>query len=144
MTPKEFSQSLYDANDDAKHQVIAWLEERGFMAWVNEDQYGIDVQALRMGKQYVFEVEVKHNWGDGGFPFDSVHFPLRKSKFAAEDNAWFVMLNRSRTQMLLVSGAVFRESKVVWKATKYTDDEEFVEIPLSRCIFRDLQGGMNR
>lgn len=144
MTPKEFSQSLYDANDDAKHQVIAWLEERGFMAWVNEDQYGIDVQALRMGKQYVFEVEVKHNWGDGGFPFDSVHFPLRKSKFAAEDNAWFVMLNRSRTQILLVSGAVFRESKVVRKATKYTDDEEFVEIPLSRCIFRDLQGGMNR
>lgn len=144
MTPKEFSQSLYDANDDAKHQVIAWLEERGFMAWVNEDQYGIDVQALRMGKQYVFEVEVKHNWGDGGFPFDSVHFPLRKGKFAAEDNAWFVMLNRSRTQMLLVSGAVFRESKVVWKATKYTEDEEFVEIPLSRCIFRDLQGGMNR
>lgn len=144
MTPKEFSQSLYDANDDAKHQVIAWLEERGFMAWVNEDQYGIDVQALRMGKQYVFEVEVKHNWGDGGFPFDSVHFPLRKNKFAAEDNAWFVMLNRSRTQMLLVSGAVFRESRVVWKATKYTEDEEFVEIPLSRCIFRDLQGGMNR
>lgn len=144
MTHKEFSQSLYDANDDAKHQVIAWLEERGFMAWVNEDQYGIDVQALRMGKQYVFEVEVKHNWGDGGFPFDSVHFPLRKNKFAAEDNAWFVMLNRSRTQMLLVSGEVFRESKVVRKATKYTEDEEFVEIPLSRCIFRDLQGGMNR
>lgn len=144
MTPKEFSQSLYDANDDAKHQVIAWLEERGFMAWVNEDQYGIDVQALRMGKQYVFEVEVKHNWGDGGFPFDSVHFPLRKSKFAAEDNAWFVMLNSSRTQMLLVSGAIFRESRVVRKATKYTNDEEFVEIPLSRCIFRDLQGGMNR
>lgn len=144
MTPKEFSQSLYDANDDAKHQVIAWLEERGFMAWVNEDQYGIDVQALRMGKQYVFEVEVKHNWGDGGFPFDSVHFPLRKNKFAAEEGAWFVMLNRSRTKMLLVSGEVFRESKVVRKATKYTEDEEFVEIPLSRCIFRDLQGGMNR
>lgn len=144
MTPKEFSQSLYDANDDAKHQVIAWLEERGFMAWVNEDQYGIDVQALRMGKQYVFEVEVKHNWGDGGFPFDSVHFPLRKNKFAAEEGAWFVMLNRSRTQMLLVCGEVFRESKVVRKATKYTEDEEFVEIPLSRCIFRDLQGGMNR
>ena len=114
------------------------------MAWVNEDQYGIDVQALRMGKQYVFEVEVKHNWGDGGFPFDSEHFPLRKNKFAAEDNAWFVMLNRSRTKMLLVSGAVFRESKVVRKATKYTEDEEFVEISLSRCIFRDLQGGMNR
>lgn len=114
------------------------------MAWVNEDQYGIDVQALRMGKQYVFEVEVKHNWGDGGFPFDSVHFPLRKNKFAAEEGAWFVMLNRSRTQMLLVSGEVFRESKVVRKATKYTEDEEFVEIPLSRCIFRDLQGGMNR
>ena len=37
MTPKEFSQSLYDANDDAKHQVIAWLETRGFMAWVNDD-----------------------------------------------------------------------------------------------------------
>lgn len=138
MTPKDFSQSLYDANDDAKHQVIAWLEKRGFMAWVNDDQYGIDVQALRMGKQYVFEVEVKHNWGSDGFPFDSVHFPLRKDKFAAEDNAWFVMLNRDRTQILLVSGKAFREGRVVRKATKYTDSEEFVEIPISRCIFRDL------
>ena len=50
MTPKEFSQSLYDENDDAKHQIIEWLEQRGFMAWVNEDQYGIDVQGLKMGK----------------------------------------------------------------------------------------------
>lgn len=144
MTPKQFSQSLYDANDDAKHQVIAWLEGRGFMAWVNDDQYGIDVQALRMGKQYVFEVEVKHNWGDDGFPFDSVHFPLRKSKFAIEEGAWFAMLNRSRTQILLISGETFMQGKVVRKATKYTEDEEFMEIPLSRCIFRDLREGMNR
>jgi hypothetical protein len=144
MTPKEFSQSLYDDNDDAKYQIIAWLEERGFMAWVNEDQYGIDVQALKMGKQYVFEVEVKHNWNQDGFPFDTVHFPLRKQKFAGEEGAWFVMLNADRTQALFVSGAVFMQSPTVRKRTRYTDDEEFVEIPISRCIFRQLTGGANR
>ena len=144
MTPKEFSQSLYDDNDDAKYQIIAWLEERGFMAWVNEDQYGIDVQALRMGKQYVFEVEVKHNWDEQGFPFDTVHFPLRKQKFAGEEGAWFVMLNADRTQALFVSGAVFMQSPTVRKRTRHTDDEEFAEIPISRCIFRQLTGGANR
>lgn len=140
MTPKEFSQSLYDENDDAKHQIIEWLEQKGFMAWVNDDQYGIDVQGLKMGKQYVFEVEVKHNWDHHGFPFDSVHFPLRKRKFAGEKGAWFVMLNAHRTQALFVSGEVFLDCKVITKNTKYSFAEEFVEIPLSRCIFRDLIG----
>ena len=51
MTPKEFSQALYDANDDAKHQVIAWLKRRGFMAWVNYEQYRLNGKALRMGNQ---------------------------------------------------------------------------------------------
>jgi hypothetical protein len=82
---KVFDQKHYDDDDNAKHQVIAWLESKGFMAWVNSDQFGIDVQGVRKGISYEFEVEVKHNWKGREFPFDTVHFSNRKRKFALGD-----------------------------------------------------------
>ena len=130
MTPKEFSQSLYDDNDDAKHQIIAWLEERGFMAWVNEDQYGIDVQALKMGKQYVFEVEVKHNWQSEHFMFETVHYAARKSKFIdLYDDVYFVTVNSPRTHALVINIAFLDNMKMVRKQTSETSSEWFLEIP---------------
>jgi hypothetical protein len=59
---KPFDQTLYQENDDAKHQVIEWLSAEGFEAMVNPDQYGIDILAEKNGQQYEIEVEVKHNW----------------------------------------------------------------------------------
>ena len=80
---KPFDQTLYQENDDAKHQVIEWLSAEGFEAMVNPDQYGIDILAEKNGQQYEIEVEVKHNWVGERFPFGEVHFPARKKKFAS-------------------------------------------------------------
>lgn len=137
---KVFDKRHYDADDPAKHDLIDWLEERGFMAWVNDDQYGIDVLALRNGQQYEFEVEVKHNWVGDGFPFDSVHWSARKLKFAQPSRLqWFVIFNDDRSQALFVSGDVFLSCDVVVKDTKYSQGERFVEVPLSRCMFRRMR-----
>jgi hypothetical protein len=59
---KPFDPVLYEADDNAKFIVIRWLEQNGFAAWVNPDQYGIDVLGERDGDQYCFAVQVKHNW----------------------------------------------------------------------------------
>ena len=40
---KPFSLELYADNDNAKDLVIKWLESKGCTAWVNPDQYGIDL-----------------------------------------------------------------------------------------------------
>lgn len=141
MTSKVFDQSHYDADDNAKHQLIDWLEKRhGYMAWVNEDQYGIDVLALKKGELFEFEVEVKHNWKGDGFPFDTVHWSARKIKFAEpSERVWFVMFNDERTQALFASGEVLLSSPIVVKNTKYTNGEKFVAVPLARCIFRPMK-----
>ncbi len=140
---KVFSEEHYNADDNAKHQVIEWLVTRGFMAWVNPDQYGIDVQGVLKGECYEFEVEVKHNWTGSVFPFDTIHFSNRKRKFATADKlTWFVMLNDERTHALLISGETFLAAPVVTKNTIYTQAEQFVAIPVAQGRLIQLREGM--
>jgi hypothetical protein len=139
---KVFSSDHYNADDNAKHQIIKWLETRGFMAWVNQDQYGIDVQAVRKGLSFEFEVEVKHNWRGTMFPFDTIHFSNRKRKFATADKlTWFVMLNDERTHALFVSADKFLSAVVVEKDTIYSTKEQFVAIPVAQGKLITLQEG---
>ena len=137
MGHKKFDELQYNEDDNAKYQVIDYLTSKGFKAWVNPDQYGIDVLAEKMGLSCRFEVEVKHNWETNNFPFDTVHFSARKLKFV-EDNTWFVMLNSPRTQSLFVSNDVLLKSPIVVKNTKYTSNERFISIRKVDCEFRSL------
>jgi len=128
MITKPFSPELYDVNDDAKELVIRWLGLNNIEAWVNPDQYGIDL----LSKDVQYEVEVKHNWNGDTFPFDTVHLPGRKMKFA-NDLSLFVMLNHERTHAMLISGAKVQQSEVVTKDTIYTKDEQFIVIDVKDC-----------
>jgi len=130
---KPFSKELYNENDDAKHLVIKWLAANGITAEVNKGRYAIDL----VSDDKSYEVEVKHNWKGAEFPYEEVHFPYRKIKFATDDSV-FVMLNHERTHALLVDGTVLAESKVVFKSTKYTRNEKFIEVKLSDCKIVEL------
>lgn len=136
---KPFSKSLYEGNDGAKHQVVAWLKTQEFDAHINPDQYGIDVLAEKNGKKYEFEVEVKHNWKGKTFPFDDIDFPTRKLKMAKPTlQNFFVMLNHERNRTLIISGQTFLNSPIVTKDTIYTKNESFVRIPIDQAKFFDL------
>ena len=125
---KPFSLELYADNDNAKELVIKWLESKGCTAWVNPDQYGIDLLFKNPeGDYYSCEVEVKHNWKGAKFPFKTMHIPARKLKFAT-DNAIFVVLNSERTHLIMLHGEDLRKAPIVRKDTIYTEGEYFVEI----------------
>lgn len=127
---KPFSIDLYDKNDDAKDLVVKILENKGYMAWVNDDPYGIDVVCQDdQGKCTYHEVEVKHNWKGDVFPFKTVHIPARKLKFA-NALSYFVILNHERSHLLVIPGIQLLESPVITKSTIYTEDEEFVEVTI--------------
>lgn len=137
---KVFSQEHYEQDDWAKYQIIEWLEGKGYEAWVNPDQFGIDILATRWGRQFAFEVEVKHNWRGRYFPYEQIHFSARKRKFVALDvETWFVMLNHERTMALLVDGEHILAAPIVNKDTKYSLYEAFVEVDIQWAIFRDLK-----
>lgn len=138
---KPFDTALYESDDDAKFLVIRWLESRGHQVCVNPDEYGIDLLGSWNGRRYVWEVEVKHNWQGFEFPFDSVHYSVRKRKFVDPDSdvrTYFVTLNHERTRLLAVSGKDVMEARIIQKSTIYTQDEWFMEIPIRRAIFVDL------
>ena len=137
---KVFSQDHYEQDDHAKYQIIEWLERKGYTAWVNPDKFGIDILATRWGKQFQFEVEVKHNWRGVFFPYEMVHFSARKRKFVSLDaDTWFVMLNHERTHALFIDGDHFIAAQITNKDTKYSANEAFVQIDIHWAIFRNLK-----
>jgi hypothetical protein len=137
---KVFSQDHYEQDDWAKFQIVEWLNNKGYKAFVNPDKFGIDILALRWGRQFAFEVEVKHNWRGEHFPYGQIHFSARKLKFVETNvETWFVMLNHERTHALLVSGKDFMAAPIVEKRTKYTENEKFVEVDAHWAIFRNLK-----
>lgn len=133
MAGKPFDKALYDQDDQAKLVVVGFLETRRFDAWVNEDQFGVDVLADRDGERWQFEVEVKHGWSGEDFPFGSLHYAARKLKWAHEPRTWYCTLNDEWDRMLVVSGEVLMMCDVVFKDTIYTTDEPFIEVPLEEC-----------
>lgn len=137
---KPFSAELYDDDDSAKHLVVEWLNRRGHKIGVNPDQYGIDLVGLdRSDRPSAWEVEVKHNWKGDQFPFDTVHYAVRKRKFVQPDvMTWFITLNHERTRAVVFSHKHFMEGRLVQKSTIYTTDEWFVELPVRQGIFINL------
>ena len=138
---KPFDSGLYEADDSAKHIVIQWLNDRGHQIGVNPDQYGIDLVGLdRRNEPAAWEVEVKHNWKGHDFPFDTVHYSVRKRKFVQPDiKTWFITLNHERTRAVVFSHKSFMMGRLVQKSTIYTQDEWFVELPVRHGIFINLK-----
>jgi len=137
---KPFDAVLYQDDDDAKLLVMEWLNSRGHNILVNPDQYGIDLIGIdRSDRPCAWEVEVKHNWKGHEFPFDTVHYSVRKRKFVQPDvKTWFITLNHERTRAVVFSHKHFMEGRLVQKSTIYTQDEWFVEVPVRQGIFIDL------
>jgi Holliday junction resolvase-like predicted endonuclease len=134
MAGKPFSTALYNNDDNAKDQVVEWLKSQDYEAWVNPDQYGIDVLAHKDGQDYQFEVEVKHNWKGPRFQYGTLHYSDRKRKFLKTPaNTAFVTLNHERTHALLVPGIVLSSAPTIIKDTIYTSNEKFIEVLTSQC-----------
>lgn len=133
MAGKRFSEKLYSEDDNAKYQVIDWLTDQGYHAYVNPDQYGIDVIAENDKDTYYYEVEVKHNWRGPRFMYASIHWTERKIKFAVP-NAFFVMLNHERTHAFITTWDVIQAAPVIVKDTKYTTNEKFIEVKITDCV----------
>ena len=136
---KPFSQELYNADDNAKLLMLAWLwKYQPELNWrVNPDDYGVD---LVCDSHWTVEVEVRHAWTGHTFPFSNVHLSWRKRKFA-KDGAFFVVINHERTHALVIESASLSNAQDTWKETKYTALERFIEIPMYECLTINLTQG---
>jgi hypothetical protein len=143
---KEFSQELYDANDlSARLRVIDFfspmMARLGFDIDNSEDQYAPDIEIRGNDGAIVahIEVEVKHAWDYGVFPFDTIQLPERRKK-SADIGCRFAMLNRHHTRMAYILPHVLLQSPLVEVANKYVKSGEmFYQVPTSEAIFYQLR-----
>lgn len=127
MTNKPFDQKLFDENDNAareKTKHLFSLYRPTEQVIDNPDIYAQDL--VIVGKGFI-EVEVKHNWGKGRFPFDSLHISYRKEKFV-DGVTNFVIWSSNLLACAIVSPETMRIAYVVEKDTKLTKNELFYEI----------------
>ena len=140
---KPFDSELYDRDDHAKHVVIEWLKTYDITARVNPDDYGIDLLGYRDNESYEIEVEVKHSWKGRRFPFESLHYSARKLKFLnTTASVKFITLNHEWTRCAVVDGDDLSSAQIVKKKTKYTDLEEFIEIPRHQIKWGDIDANL--
>lgn len=119
--------------------VIEFLENKGWTAQVNPDEHGIDIIAVDpFQNEVLIEVEVKNNWDNDKFPFDTIHLPERKRKFIKR-NSVFCILNKFRDKALFISSADFVYGRKIIKDSTYQKSDDYVEIPETRCRYVNLR-----
>ena len=146
MVRKFFDRELYDKYDrlakDRATELVKELTGYKFVLQENEKKRGVDLLVYQ-GEKHVFniETEVKAVWKEEVFPYDSVNFPERKSKFAELDKpTLFLMFNKDLKNYLLVNNTDLLKSPKEMVRNRYVPyGEYFFQVPLDKVIFNDLK-----
>ena len=131
----EFDSHRYTTHDLAKYIVIHDFEQTGWQnVHVNPDTYGADLIATsgRTGAVWTIEVEVKNNWETGRFPYRTIHIAHRKAKYNNPHHL-HVTINKDWTHYIIIPPYALNDAKRVTKTTIYSENELFLEIPISEC-----------
>lgn len=138
MGKKKFDKDLFDAYDEvgkiAATRYFRWLYP---LVKITENPFGVFGIDLKVetGKDTFFvDVEVRPEWVEDKFPFETIHLPARKVKFLSVDgNVAFLSLNKALTKGLFFT--LKDQDPCISIANKYvTTGEDFYNIPVSRCV----------
>ena len=137
---RKFSQRDYAAFDRYKHIVVDRLNQSGWDAWVNGDQYGVDIVGWsRRGRLFTADVEVKavDFTGQADFPFPTVRFTERKRKYGM--GFFYIVLSMNGAAGYYACGRdIYRtENAVVRRASRNgaTAMEGFYELPKEKVVW---------
>lgn len=144
---RKFSKKDYDKNNDWGMAVLKdVLVARGYeIVGKDQEDYDIDIVAVRNGQAEFFEVEVKHNypWTDrSDFKFDTVSFLGRKRKWN-DLNFWYCVICAETESIIFAqSSAIFKEENRTIKTVSSENRsgiDEFYMLPKEKCFFVSKQ-----
>ena len=140
---KPFDRRLYEQNDGkAKKAVLSFLRLHADEAQENPDEYGVDILFCFGGQDWQAEVEIKHGWDGGDFPFDTIHLPQRKLRYIPRERVLYFILSSDLRRALIIPGEAAHRSELVSVPNKYVEsDELFCNIPVAAGRIVDLQEG---
>ena len=137
---KQFSQQLFQDNDELAKQAVEHLKEHFNVEEFkdSETRYSVDREGWCGGKHTVnVEVEVKHNWKRGAktFPYDTIHLPQRKGKYLNLDRpTHFVIFSSDMQGAITFSDNIVQEyGELKEVPNKFVArGEMFYNIPVSK------------
>lgn len=136
---KQFSYKLFKEHDNkARTKAIEFFTNNGLKAKPNKNEFGVDLLVVDANDTllYFVEVEVKNNWKDGAFPFDTLNIPERKGKYATmyKNRMFWMVFNKDVTKMLLVSTEALKDAKLIEVKNKFVAAGElFYQVPVEKC-----------
>jgi hypothetical protein len=138
---KHFSPKLFGANDAIGKQagIYHLLNHGAKWVGINPDRYGCDLvyrTNLDMDSPpQLLEVEVKHTWDGGRFPYDTVNVLYRKAKYF-EEGADLLLLSGNLTDYLIIKGPDALALEPVEVQNIYVGQLEFFyQVPLEQVDF---------
>jgi|ETNvirenome_6_85_1030632.scaffolds.fasta_scaffold11322_3 hypothetical protein len=143
MVRKSFSKALFDENDPQARNAARDLAATFGLDEIieNSNQYGIDLLGMTKGKISVgIEVEVKHGWSGGDFPFSTIHLPERKEKFCNLDiPVIFCILSKDLKQAAIFGKRTVLNAEKVEVPNRFVKSGElFFDIPVSEVRFVEI------
>jgi hypothetical protein len=144
MVTKPFEQDVYNFSDAfGKNTVIKYIK-KAHPDWTvqeNPDKYKIDL-IIKENENIKFLVEVEHRpiWGNGKFPYHTVHVPFRKKKFVTLDfPIMYCIVNKDGTQMLVIGKEKFiNNTPIEVPNAKVPVGEYFYDISIESSMYRDI------
>lgn len=134
---KPFSQDLYDQyNEPVINQVTFNLHIKDHMILLNSDRYDVDLAILDTKgkvKGYI-EVEYHGKYWKSEFPFPTVHFLGRKTKYAG-DHVYYVMTNFDGSNAVMIPFNQLVTHKKVLVTNMYVDGESMYNVSRADCVW---------
>jgi len=139
----KFSRASYNEDNDwGIQQVSSFVVSRGYeVIPKREEDYGIDIAAIKKGELVFLEAEVKVNYPwtcRDDFPFPTVSFLARKKKWDHVDFWYVVVCRETGAFVMCKSSEIFKEE---YRTIKHINSKHrkgidvTYNVPKDKCIF---------
>ena len=137
---KQFSKNLHDGHDGkARAQAKAYWKTQGYIAVDNPNTKGVDLLIMDAATEEVVgycEVEVKNNWNNKMFQYDTLQIPERKGKYLElyGEQIRYMVFSKDLTQAFLLDTLSFKKAALKEISNKFVrKGEYFYQVPVKDC-----------
>ena len=142
---KPFDHSEYKRSDAKAKKIAAelFLDLYPNLTHITESisEYAIDLELYENYKLVGYlETEIKYSWKGSTFPFKTIQFPERKTKYLClQFKTWFCMINATCTYALIVDAEDIKSSPLKMVPNKkISKGEKFFQVPLAKAAIYKL------
>lgn len=137
---KQFSNKLHDGHDaKARDAAKRYWKAQGYLAIDNPNTKGVDLLIMDPATDEVLgycEVEVKNNWNNRTFQYDTLQIPERKGKYLEQygEQIRYMVFSKDLTQAFLLDKLSFKRAALKEVSNKYVrKGEYFYQVPIKDC-----------